>query len=354
MNRWFHAGAGLTLLVLLSLYGVARGGLAAPVQPPSEEITSVKVITAFKASEAPSFPGRVEAGDSALLAFRVAGELRELKVRMGDRVREGQVLAKLDPTDYQLNLDARQAEFDLARLEADRASTLYAQQLISEDQHDTAQTRLATSGAKLELAREELSFCQLTAPFAGAIAFTYAMPSEIVGPQQPVLNLQDISTLEIRFNLPPRYQPLLQGGERAVFSASFELMPDVLLEARLKEMGMQPDPDTNSYPVTLLVDSPADFSARPGMPVSVGLHHSGLSQGRWQVPPEALFNRSASTASVWRIAPSTMTVHSTPIELDSGGTLLSGLSPGDQIVAAGVNRLREGQRVRPWVREGGL
>jgi RND family efflux transporter MFP subunit len=353
MNKWSCTGAGVALAALL-LYGVARVGLAEPAAPASQEVTSVKVITAFAASEAPSFPGRVEAGDSAMLAFRVAGEIRELMVHMGDRVQAGAVLAQLDPTDYQLNLDARRAEFDLARLEAERASTLYAQQLISEDQHDTAQTRLATSRAKLELAREELSFCQLTAPFAGAIAFTYAMPSEIVAPQQPVLNLQDISTLEIRFNLPPRYQPLLQGREQAVFSASFELLPDVLLEARLKEVGMQPDPDTNSYPVTLLVDSPADFSARPGMPVSVRLHHSSLSQGRWQVPPEALFNRAASSASVWRIAPSTMTVHSTPIEVDTRGTLLSGLSPGDQIVAAGVDRLHEGQRVRPWVREGGL
>lgn len=354
MNKWSCTGAGVALGVLLLLYGAARGGTAAPGTPASQEITSVKVVTAFTASEAPSFPGRVEAGDSAMLAFRVAGEIRELRVRMGDRVPAGAVLAELDPTDYQLNLDARQAEFDLARLEAERASSLYAQQLLSEDQYDTAQTALATSRARLELAREELSFCQLTAPFAGAIAFTYAMPSEIVAPQQPVLNLQDISTLEIRFNLPPRYQPLLQAREQAVFSASFELLPGVLLEARLKEVGMQPDPDTNSYPVTLLVDSPADFSARPGMPVSVRLHHSSLSRGRWQVPAEALFNRGDGTASVWRIAPPDMRVHSVPVEIDTDGALLSGLSPGDQIVAAGVDRLQEGQQVRPWVREEGL
>ena len=273
---------------------------------------------------------------------------------MGDRVQAGAVLAELDPTDYQLNLDARQAEFDLAQLEADRASTLFAQQLISEDQHDTAQTRLATSSAKLELAREELAFCRLTAPFAGVIAFTYARPSEIVSIQQPVLNLQDISSLEIRFNLPPRYQPLLEGPEPAVFAAGFQLMPGLMLEARLKEMGMQPDPDTNSYPVTLLVDAPVDFSARPGMPVSVHLYHSSLSQGRWRIPREALFNREAGTASVWRIALPDMTVHRTPIEVDGDGVLLGGLNPGDQIVAAGVDRLREGQRVRPWVREGGL
>jgi RND family efflux transporter MFP subunit len=357
MNNRFLAGLVLVLSASLLFYGVARGEDEAslPVQQATRQApTPVKVLTAFTADEAPSFPGNVEAGDSAMLAFRVAGQLQELKVRMGNQVEKGAILAELDPTDYQLNLDARQAEFDLAKLEAERASTLYKQKLISEDQYDTAQTVLVTNEARLEQARKELSFCRLTAPFAGAIAFTYAMPSEIVSPQQPILNLQNTSTLDIRFNLPPRFQRLLEGEDRAVFTVMFELMPGVYLDAQYKESGMQPDPDTNSYPVTLLVNSPDDFSARPGMPVSVRLHHSSLSGGRWVLPTEAIFDRSGDAAHVWRIETSSMTVKKVAVELDGGGALRKGLDPGDQIVAAGVDRLQEGQRVRPWVREGGL
>ena len=356
MSRWSVTGLVLALAAALLLYGVARGDDRAPlqsVQPPGETPTSVKVVTAYTAGEVPSFPGRVEAGDSAMLAFRVAGQLRELKVRMGQGVTRGAVLAELDPTDYQLNLEARQAEYDLAQLEAERASALHKQKLISEDQYDTAQTVLATNEARLEQAREQLSFCKLTAPFSGAIAFTYAMPSEIVGPQQPILNLQDTSTLDIRFNLPPRFQRLLKGEDRAVFTVMFELMPGVHLEAQYKESSMQPDKDTNSYPVTLLVDSPDDFSARPGMPVSVRLHHPSLSGSRWVPPAEALFERTDKVAHVWRVETSNMTVQKVAIELDADGVLLAGLNPGDQIVAAGVDGLHEGQRVRPWVREGG-
>jgi len=357
MNNWSLAGLVFALAASLLFYGVARGEGSASLPSPQatrEAPTSVKVLTAFTADEAPSFPGRVEAGDSAMLAFRVAGQLRELKVRMGDQVEKGTILAELDPTDYRLNLDARQAEFDLAQLEAERASTLYQQKLISEDQYDTAQTVLATNAARLEQARKELSFCQLSAPFAGAIAFTYAMPSEIVSPQQPILNLQNTSTLDIRFNLPPRFQRLLEGEDRAVFTVMFELMPGVHLDAQYKEAGMQPDPDTNSYPVTLLVNSPDDFSARPGMPVTVRLHHPSLSSGPWVLPAEAIFDRSGDVAHVWRIETSSMTVKKVVVELGSGGALQAGLNPGDQIIAAGVDRLQEGQRVRPWVREGGL
>lgn len=354
MNRWFITSLVLVLATSLAFYSVARGEVATPAPSVPPVATPVKVLSADAAADMPQFPGRVEAGDSALLAFRVAGQLRELKVLMGQSVEKGAVLAELDPTDYRLNLEARQAEYDLARLEAERASTLYRQQLISEDQYDTAQAMLATNRARLEQAREQLSFCKLIAPFSGTIAFTYAMPSEIVTPQQPVLNLQDTSTLDIRFNLPPDYQPLLQGAERAVFTVMFELLPGVYLEAQYKEGGMQPDHDTNSFPVTLLVDAPPGFSARPGMPVSVRLHHSSLVTGAWVVPVEALFERSGALAHVWRIEPSDMTVHKVAIELDAGGALVAGLAPGDQIVAAGVDRLREGQLVRPWVREGGL
>jgi RND family efflux transporter MFP subunit len=357
MSRGSLAGLVFALAASLLFYGIAKGDDGAPLQsaqPPRDAPTSVKVLTAFTADEAPRFPGRVEAGDSAMLAFRVAGQLRELKVRMGDRVTKGAVLAELDPTDYRLNLEARQAEFDLAQLEAERASALYKQKLISEDQYDTAQTMLATTEARLEQAREQLSFCKLTAPFPGAIAFTYAMPSEIMAPQQPILNLQDTSTLDIRFNLPPRFQRLLEGEDRAVFTVMFELMPGVHLEAQYKELSMQPDPDTNSYPVTLLIDSPDDFSARPGMPVSVHLHHASLSVDRWVPPAEALFDRSGEVAHVWRIETSSMTVQKVAVELDAGGALRAGLNAGDQIVAAGVDRLQEGQRVRRWVREGGL
>ncbi len=318
--------------------------------------TPVKVFTLERSSlaGAPRFAARVDAGDSTQLAFRTGGQLRTLHVHMGQRVRAGELLAELDPTDYRLNLDAREAEYDLARLGAERARALYRKQLISEDQYDTARTLLVTTGAKLEQAREQLSFCRLVAPYAGNIAFTYAMPSEIVAAHQPILNLQDVSRLEVHFNLPPRYEPLIAGPEPVRYTVEFELLPGVQLDAEQKEVSLQPDPDTNSYPVTLLVPNPENFTARPGMAATVQLQHPSLFSDRWVLPAEALFERSGNTARVWRIDGASMTVHKTPVELDGTGALLEGLDPGDRIVAAGVDRLREGQEVRAWEREEGL
>ena len=90
------------------------------------------------------------------------------------------------------------------------------------------------------------------------------------------------------------------------------------------------------------------------MPASVRLHHPSLSDTHWAPPPEALFDRTGPAAYVWRIDTANMTVQKVAVELGPDGALRSGLNPGDQIVAAGVDRLQEGQSVRPWVREGGL
>ena len=81
---------------------------------------------------------------------------------------------------------------------------------------------------------------------------------------------------------------------------------------------------------------------------------SSFQAGRWILPDEALFDRSGDIAHVWRIDEVTQAIHKTAITLDPAGYLLHGLSPGDRIVAAGVADLAEGQRVQPWVREGGL
>ena len=126
------------------------------------------------------------------------------------------------------------------------------------------------------------------------------------------------------------------------------------LPADYKEVHLQPDPDTNSYPMTLVLRRPDNFTPRPGMSVKIRLHHPSLFTGSWVLPREALFERAGQVAHVWRIDQSTMIIHKTRISLDHAGVVSEGLQAGDRIVAAGVDRLSEGQKVRVWVREGGL
>ena len=106
--------------------------------------------------------------------------------------------------------------------------------------------------------------------------------------------------------------------------------------------------------MTLVLERPGNFTPRPGMSVEVRLHHPSLFTGSWLLPADALFERSEKAAHVWRVDENTMTIRKTAIALDQDGVVTEGLQSGDRIVAAGVTRLTEGQKVRAWVREGGL
>lgn len=342
-------GVGIGLLLAMMTQGVLS-----QESSPGVNATPVKLMTYAGKSHLPQFAGQIEAGESALLAFRVAGQIQTLHVKMGDSVGAGQVLAELDATDYRLNLEARQAEFDLAQVRANRAQTLFQRQLVSEDQFDTTQAELAAAKAKLESAREQLSFCKLEAPFDGSIAFSYHRAFEVVPAHQTVINLQDTSSLDVNFNLPDQWQHLLADESSLKFRVTFDLLPGVAVDAQLKEVNLQPDSDTNSHQVTLNLTPPANFSGRSGMSAQVQLEHPSLIGGRWLLPEDAIISRIENSAEVWRFNEVSTSLERVTVSVSAGGEVESGLLPGDRIVVAGVDDLKDGQVVRPWVREGGL
>src|SRR5690606_41239300 len=112
--------------------------------------------------------------ERAPLAFRVNGELVSLPAQSGQVVKEGTLLARLDPADFQLRLDDRKARFELAQSQFRRIDDLFTQGQISRAQYDQAKAELDISKAAMATARTELSYTELRAPFAGVVAEVYA------------------------------------------------------------------------------------------------------------------------------------------------------------------------------------
>jgi multidrug efflux pump subunit AcrA (membrane-fusion protein) len=97
-----------------------------------------------------TFPGEVEASDKAIQSFRVNGELKELPAKPGQQVKQGDVLAKLDPQDYQLKYDDSKAKYDLALVQFKRAEEIWEKRLIARADYDKAKTRYLAAKADLE------------------------------------------------------------------------------------------------------------------------------------------------------------------------------------------------------------
>jgi len=116
------------------------------------------------------YPGEVEAGDRSEQAFRVGGELVKLPAKAGSRVKQGQLLAQLDPSDFQLRVDEQQARYDLAQVQFERTDTLVKQQLIPKSDFDKARSNMLSARADLKLAKANLAYTELRAPFDGVIS----------------------------------------------------------------------------------------------------------------------------------------------------------------------------------------
>ncbi|GLQ33294.1 efflux RND transporter periplasmic adaptor subunit [Litoribrevibacter albus] len=314
-----------------------------------------------------NFPGEVEASDQSVLAFRVAGELKKLPVKAGQKVEKGQLLAQLDPTDYQLQVDDRQARFDLAKVEYNRFKKMLEKKLVAISTVDQKKAQYLSTKSALDLAKQDLAYTKLTAPFAGVVSKVLVENHQNIQAQQVILHLQSDNVLTISFQLPESmiahlnteardYQPVI----------TFDANPGNTYLASYKEHSTEADPQTLSYEVQLEMEMPTDFNVLPGMTANVAMDMRIISTAvlpDYQIPSSAVFSYDTQTAdskvrNVWKIDPDNHTAHLAEVQVgqltSAGIEVFGGLKPGDIIVTAGVTNIKEGMQVRPWERERGL
>ena len=341
-------------------------------QPPAavEVVRPVKLISVadFGGSLVREFPARIQASQEAELSFRVSGELQALPVRPGQQVKQGELVARLDPADFNLRVKDRQASYDLAQAQFQRMAKLVERQLVSRAEYDQKKAQLGSAEAALKLARQELDYTQLRAPFDGVIAATYLDNFQVVQANQVVARIQAGKRLDASFQIP---ENLLTGVSRGARDyrpqVRLEGADGKLIEAQFKEFSTVPDAKTLSYQVSVSFDTPSGFTALPGMSATVIVDFAELYERRevpLLIPVEAVFspdNSAPDSQVVWVAAADAegvLWVRQRPVKVGqiSGDCIqvLEGLQAGEQVVAAGGRELSEGAAVKPWVRERGL
>lgn len=356
--------------LLLAL--IPLGGCEKPADPNSisqkEFARPAKIVPVVSAgiSLLRSYPGTLEASQRAELAFRIGGQLAELPARAGLRVKKGDLLARLDDTDYQNTLDERQSRFDLAKIQFDQASKLLKQKLSSQLQYDQAGSELKSARAALDQARDNLRYTRLVAPFDGIVAHVDVKNHQAIQAKSPIIRLQNEDQLDIRFSIPESTISQLKRIEDPSLVKSicantrFSTHPHKTYQACHKEHESVPDPLTRNYSVVFSIEQITEFTALPGMTASIELDLSGFLPGNsfkgLLVPVEAVFEKE-NKKWVW-IVDSNMRTKQTEVETGRfEGEMLeitSGLSTDNKIVAAGVSYIREGMLVKPMIKERGL
>jgi RND family efflux transporter MFP subunit len=287
------------------------------------------------------------------MAFEVPGRLIERQVDVGSKVDQGEVLARLDPRDFEADLASARANEAKDRADAERAVKLFEAEVMPAAQHEAFLRRLEVARAELRKAEKATEDTRLVAPFAGTVAATYIENFQNVQAKQPVLRLLDATSIELVINIPEariHSVPYVRWVK-----VQFDVFPDHEIDARVKEVGNEASPTTRTYPITLIMEPPAGVEIKPGMSghAWAGIEFpEDLSRSGVEVAPSALFSQPATGAGrsfVWVIDEAALTVSAREVETlgaSARGVLVRGLAAGERIVTAGVNTLSEGEQVR--------
>ncbi|MEE9538533.1 MAG: efflux RND transporter periplasmic adaptor subunit [candidate division NC10 bacterium] len=312
------------------------------------------------------YPGTIKAAQSADMGFEVSGRIIVRKVKEGERVKEGTVLARLDDRDYVARLDTAKANLRKAQADYRRGQSIYAEDpgAISKERLDGYRRAVEVYEAKLREAQKAVEDTVLRAPFDGVMARKLVDDFANVNAKDPVLVFQDDSHLEIQINIPERdvsgerhHETNEEVTARLEPKVVVTSLPDRSFPARVKEVTTETDPVTRTFQATLIFDNPKNVGVFPGMTAKVrirALQTRGASN-RIAIPTHAAVADAKGNAYVWLVDPSSMTVNRRPVELgDMSGSdveVKSGLTKGDMIATSGVHKLREGMAVRKFVRQ---
>ena len=341
--------------------------------PVVEEVSrpaKLYTVTASSGDQFRSFPGEVRATDQAELAFRVNGELIEFPATRGKRVEQGDLLARLDPADYEASLNQAQAQYDLAKSQYDRVAELVKRQLVSRADYDQRLALMKVRQSDLTRARNNLDYTSIYAPFDGVIARRLSENFESVAAGQVVMILQTGKMIDVTVDIPEsiiaRVERTEVNRDPKPVQVRFDSTGVETYEAFYKEHEAQANPATLTYKVTFSLPIPEGVNVLPGMSATVIANVGMLfnDQGRGTVVPiEAVFSAEeealdAEYQYVWVVDPQSMRTSRKAVRVGqlSGASIAidEGLDEGDVIVSAGVNAVLEGMLVRPMEREGGL
>lgn len=352
--RWLIS---FLIITLLSLTISACGKESQ--KPPADLVRLVKtmVIEEDDAGSYRIYPGRVSASQKVDLSFLVSGRLIELPIRESEEVEKAQLIARIDPKNYEIKVAQYKAKYDHALITYVRYKKLLPSDAISKAQYDEKKSLHDLAKANLDEAQKSLNDTFLYAPFSGFIANKYVENHEYVQTNQKIISLQDLSELEIIIHIPEQDVARAQdieklasdSNKKKIGTATFPSIPGRTFTVSVKEAQTEADPKTQTYKVTLLMPMPEKTIILPGMTSSVRIKFAS-EKGVYSIPSHSVAVDTQGKHFIWLVNMKTMKVDKQIVDAGdmSGGNIEinKGLKPGDRVVTAGVAYLEEGMEVK--------
>lgn len=359
MNRIFTA-ISLPCIAAVSL--LLAGCSEPPAPPASVKPVFVTTVSPATAGQARTFTSVVSARVESDVAFRTGGKVIERLVDVGQRVKAGQLLARLDPSDYQLAVNAVSDQVQAATVDAQQAASdearfrrLLVDGSVGAADHerqkarsDAAAARLDQARRQLELARNREGYATLVAPYAGVVTAIRFERGQVVPEGQPVVSLAREGDNEVVADLPEDWV----GRARSLTATAVPWTdPKASLRLVLRELSPQASAQGRTYRAryTAAPESRLQLSTLPlGSTAQLTLSASQAGTATVSLPVSALV-KGSGTAGVWALNAKGSGLVFTPVKvvaMDEAMVQVTGLTMGSRIVSVGAQKLDAGTSVR--------
>jgi RND family efflux transporter MFP subunit len=322
-------------------------------------------IYATGGSRIRTFSGTIQAGVESKLSFKVTGTVQRVAAKVGDEASQGQLLVQLDDSDYRLRV--QEAEAALAQAKAqernakssyERVQALYENRNASKQDLDAARAdresataQVESTGKRLELARLQVNYTRLKAPFDGSVAEVLVDVNENVSPGVPVVTLTAGGRPEVVVSVPEMLIAQVETGGPA--SVTCDALPGKTMEATVTEVGVTSTGFATTFPVTVRL-SEDEGGIRPGMAAEVSFRFEAAGTQERTIVPAVAVGEDRDGRFVFIIE---------PLEEDGFGVarrrgvtvgeltpegleILEGVEEDELVITAGVSRIADGQKVK--------
>lgn len=375
MNKKFTSLVIILAAVAVSLY-ICKDKIWPQIKEkqhivPKERVAKVFKIGKVEGNSTVTYPGVVKSLKHAELFFRVSGPVIENKLEIGQPVREGQVLMKIDQRDYLREIDRLKQELkinkdqrDLNKTNFKRTEQLYKQQAISKSEYDAALTKANVSDAQLKSLEESIKKAQdmlgdtsLRAPFSGVVTDLRIKQFENAQANVPVMTIDDLREVEVHVSVPAGNMPDMSFKDKDrdkdyVYDVTFPGRGKRILKGVMNGFKAVAADNSETYDVSLKVKAPEDFIILPGMSAEViNVPNFKIKQDSTIAVPFASVFKRGDKSYVWIFNPTTKGISAREVTLgqpvsENDLQILSGLESGELIIAAGVDWLSEDNTIR--------
>ena len=364
-----HKLATLSLASLVLIFSMSSCGGERTEEALPEFIKPIKYAQVVRAGQVnrQTYAGTVQSSKEAQLSFKVNGNINYLPVKVGDRVRKGQLIARIDATDYRVQVEqSKSAESQLLSTRANyqRVEKLYENNSVSLSDFEQAKSALETSEAAYEAAKaqaaasqqqvqstqNQVKYSQLVAPFSGIITAINVEENEFVGAGTPIAILNSETDLEVLVGVPEVSIASVKRGQQV--GIGFSALNSQPFTGRITEVGFS-NAGRSTYPVTIRIEKPSE-AIRPGMAARVqfGFQEEGQGGAEQLFVPIAAVGQDQEGRFVYTLQPAgeAYQVERRSIQVGDLGTdgfeVKDGLKESELVATSGLKSLIVGMKVR--------